>query len=253
MKQFFKPMLLGILCGVLIFGGIFLFKHLSKDTYEGRGFHSPEDAISAYLEALQDCDPEAMRQTFAIETYAKNFDADEFWSDNYYQAGDSSYIRIPTDVELGYELAVQQRCASLSENIIAPFFMASEGAFNSGEDFHNATYNYGRVTTLDENDEIEEFIEAHRRSEYEPILKGMKILDIYEEDEDDYTEYYRDNAARWYGADDFRFYIAEVEVDGMKCIFSMQIACYDGKWYNFACGTPKSGSGLASGGFVTDD
>ena len=43
-------------------------------TQESAGYATPEDAVSAYMEALQQADLQVMASAFAIETYAANYD-----------------------------------------------------------------------------------------------------------------------------------------------------------------------------------
>jgi hypothetical protein len=43
-------------------------------THESAGYATPEDAVSAYMEALQQADLQATASAFAIETYAANYD-----------------------------------------------------------------------------------------------------------------------------------------------------------------------------------
>ena len=47
----------------------------SDGRMEGSGFASPEDAVTAYLEAMKAGDLSGMLSTFAIETYIQNVDA----------------------------------------------------------------------------------------------------------------------------------------------------------------------------------
>ncbi|MCL2811858.1 MAG: hypothetical protein FWD25_08215 [Clostridia bacterium] len=57
---------------VLLLG--FLFPTSASATAEGPGFQSPEDALMAYIEGLQQGDLAQMISTFAIETYVEHFD-----------------------------------------------------------------------------------------------------------------------------------------------------------------------------------
>lgn len=41
---------------------------------ESGGFDTPQEAAAAYLEGLKTCDTERMLGTFAVESYARNFD-----------------------------------------------------------------------------------------------------------------------------------------------------------------------------------
>ena len=47
---------------------------------EGSGFHTPEEAVLAYLEGLNRGDATEMLSTFAIESYVDNMDAENYLS-----------------------------------------------------------------------------------------------------------------------------------------------------------------------------
>ncbi len=177
MRPFLKFLLLGLLCGAVIVGIILLTAPFAEDTYEGDGFKTPEAAVTAYLEALRNCDTEAMEKTFAIETMMKNIDMAAYWSYNRYDY-DNPYgndTLLPTDFSFGYELMVENRRASLSNCIVSPFFMAAEGAFDDLRAYcDNAVAGFNSYS----EDEIEDFIDSHRRSDYAPVLRdpaGGKI------------------------------------------------------------------------------
>lgn len=71
---------LGILAAAILFaGGVFAYTQLAAapaqvQPREGDGFETPEDAVLAYVEALQNQDINAMLQTFAIESYVEHLD-----------------------------------------------------------------------------------------------------------------------------------------------------------------------------------
>lgn len=45
-----------------------------RERTESEGYDTPEDAVTAYLEGLRACDTEKMLSTFAVESYAENYD-----------------------------------------------------------------------------------------------------------------------------------------------------------------------------------
>lgn len=252
MRPFWKCMLLGLLCGVVIVGALLLIDPFSEDTYEGSedtyegdGFQSPEAAVRGYLEALRDCDTEAMQKTFAIETMMEHYDVAEYWT---FTAVDWSTSApninlLPSDFPFGCDLMTESRLASLANDIVSPFYMAAEGAF---EDL--AAYSQSYYPNISDPDEIEAFYEKHRRSDYEPILSSIVINDVYELSSSNPESKSAEAWAKIYGADDCRFYVAEVEVDGNACYFGMTVVCYDGVWYNAHCATYSVGC-YCCGGF----
>lgn len=242
MHPFWKFLLLGLLCGAVIVGIILLVDPFAEDTYEGTGFKTPEAAVTGYLEALRNCDTEAMQKTFAIETMMKNIDMAAYWSYNryYYDSTYGNDTLLPTDFSFGYDLMVENRRASLSNCIVSPFFMAAEGAFGDLKAYtDNAVTGFNSYS----EDEIEDYMDSHRRSDYAPVLNSIEIHDIYEYlegvtvSERQYEAYaqYEESMAKIYGADEYQCYVVELEIDGNDCYFGMTVVCYDGVWYNAQC------------------
>lgn len=224
----------------VIVGLVLLIDPFPEDTYEGEGFKTPEAAVRGYLEAPRDCDTEAMQKTFAIETMMEHYDVAEYWAYTAvnWKTTTPNINLLPSDFSFGYDLMLENRLASLANDILTPFYMASEGAFENLEAYC-AEINY-----ISDPDEILSFYDSHRRSVYEPVLSSLKINDVYEEASLCERERLPQSEAAWakiYGADDCRFYVAEVEVDGNDCYFGMIVVCYDGVWYNARCATYSVG------------
>lgn len=264
-RAFWLSALLGAACAGVIVGSLYFFGLFDRGTatYEGEGFSSPEEAITAYLEALQEGNAEKMLSTFAIETATKHYN---FETDYYYRDYDTqgyariSSVTLPTDTGFGYNLAVHRRAAALTENIAAPFFMAAESKFDHLEEYLESCY-YDSVV-LKSNKERKAYIQEHELEDCMPVLKTIKIGTIYPDermDELDERQIERgkptqaERKTQIYGADEYGAYLVDVEVDGNECIFGMELLCYDGVWYNFSCGTPTMHVAASShtGGFVS--
>lgn len=245
MRPFWKFLLLGLLCGAVIVGVLVLIDPFPEDNYEGDGFKTPEAAVRGYLEALRDCDTEAMQKTFAIETMMAHYDVAEYWA---YTAVNWSTSRqcidlLPSDFPFGYDLMLENRLASLANDIVTPFYMASEDAFENLEAYYEGNY----YPSTSDPDEIQAFYDSHRRSVYEPVLSSLKIKDVYEMSPSNPETKRAEAWAKIYGADECRYYVAEVEVDGNDCYFGMTVVCYDGVWYNAHCASYSVGCAYCGG------
>ena len=69
--------LFGAVLGAALVCGL-SFSAMAAEKTEGDGFASPEAAAAAYVEAFKNEDMDQMLSAFAVETFAANFDFDEY-------------------------------------------------------------------------------------------------------------------------------------------------------------------------------
>ena len=63
---------------LIIFASVFFAFSLSAQTFEGKGFASPEKAVKEYLNAIKECDYDKIVSCYAIESYVKKYDVEQF-------------------------------------------------------------------------------------------------------------------------------------------------------------------------------
>lgn len=244
--KFFLGLLAGVLCSAIV--SVLLLDVFAEPRFEGSGYDSPEEALTAYLEALRENDADAMLATFAIESYAKNFDFEAYfveghaWFEPSYSYGVPS---LPTDTEYGYRLAVEQRAAALAEDIATPYFMLAEGAFEDLEEFLR---DYKRqFYTFKDDAERQEITEKYNDPLWEKILREMEFGKPYPDPKaqelrsksEKYEELLQ-KYAEGLGADAYEEYVARVEIDGREYLMGMCVVCYDGTWFNLDFGTTST-------------
>ena len=91
---------------------------------EGPGFDSPEEAVTAYLEALKNGDARGMLSTFAIETYVSEVDA-QAELERYGAFIPTIGIRVPLGGDYQQQVAVAARYGQLAESLAYQWMLFS--------------------------------------------------------------------------------------------------------------------------------
>jgi len=199
--------------------------------FEGNGFDSPEETARAYMEALQNGDIDGMIRTFAVETYAKNYDMEAFmWR---LQSINPSMEYLPAEGEPFDELNILNRVNDIRRQIrwqlLALFGLQDWNGMESGaRAFH------------DEN-EVARYVE-----DFSPDLSALKKINVLEvlSPEDAAAELGLDgiydseqnqrniaNQMKPYHADDWSHMTVRFDFDGEEYCLLFEMLCYGDKWY----------------------
>lgn len=256
-RNFWIGVLAGTGCCAILFGilsAIVLFPSAGtagKVKYEGNGFNSPEEAVIAYMDGLKNCDIAAMLSTFSIETYAENYNAMRMaeYTWRYYLHNTNN------TTEFGEEISVIRRCGEVAEiahNTLLYFKVNgtkfSDVADGYGTEFYDETFD---STSCNEFFSILSDTKTEESFSEMKIGRVLGISDVLNEKQMEYyeTDYYREHEAEKteiYGYDELMPVAIEVEIDGKDYLFFMDVACYNGRWYNFGISNSLSGSMDAS-------
>ena len=219
-------------------------------TLECEGFDSPEDAVLAYLDAMREGDVNGMISTFAIETLVDNLDIAEYHERAASFNMNSSY---PIRADDAYTRAILllRRQTELNNQLMRQYFY-----FNAD----NEAFFDGAPIPFTEHKEISDYATANQlfndlmhpdwMDTLADMTYGRKALT-----EDRLDSFLLDNFGRSiasleasiqaytsgshkavYGYDDYSSVAIEVRLDGNNYCLFMDVACYDGKWYNFQQG-----------------
>lgn len=94
--------------------------------YEGDGFSSPEDAVEAYVDALQNKDLQGIISTYAVETYVDHFSADNYIQ--YISVFSPTFPIYPSiDDHLLHDILLQKRVSTIWEPIYELYLCQSTG------------------------------------------------------------------------------------------------------------------------------
>ena len=95
-------------------------------TYEGPGAASPQDAVSAYMDGLAAGDLDAMVSTFAVETFADNFDLRAYLERIGAYSASVTPVLVPAETPFTQALGVEQRHAEVIGQIRFQFLALAD-------------------------------------------------------------------------------------------------------------------------------
>ena len=198
---------------------------------EGPGFGSPEEAVSAYLEAMKKVDLEGMLATFAIETYVAEMDAQaDLARMGAFQPGYG--MRMPLGGDYQRQVAVAARYGQLAGRLAYQWTLYSWP--DGYEEFG------GAAVHLLEDGAVEAFLAGLAKNDAAALWQGMEVVEFVGPAElsDMYLyESNQQNIARQaasYGCDEIVSVVAKLDIGGEEWYQCMAVARYGGKWYNLS-------------------
>ena len=201
-----------------------------KGSLEGPGYDSPEEAVTAYLEAMKNGDARGMLSTFAIETYVAEMDAQAYLER--LRSFSPTTGSMPLGGDYQRQVAVAMRYGQLA-NILAyqwTLYSWPEGY----EEFD------GVVVRLLEDGAVEAFLAGLAENDAAARWQEMEIVGFVEPAE--LSDVYLDESnqqiiarqAASYGCDEMVSVVAKLDIGGEEWYQCMDVACYGGKWYNLS-------------------
>ena len=200
-----------------------------EGSLEGPGYDSPEEAVTAYLEAMKKGDARGMLSTFAIETYVAEMDAQAYLERlGVFQP--SYEIRMPLGGEYQRQVAVAARYGQLAKSLAYQWMLFSwpEGYEAFGDEsitFQEDGDAEAFLTGLAENDAAARWQEMEVVGFVEPELMSTQYSDGAES---------RARQAASHGCDEIVSVVAKLDIGGEEWYQCMDVACYGGKWYNLS-------------------
>lgn len=196
-------------------------------TVEGPGFDSPEEAALAYANALKKGDVNGILAVFAIETYVEKYDLEEYL--DYVRAffitngilgidSDDSYTMGISLIERQYQITKNLTYLYLTlgelNNFTAPITLNGK-PYNDASDFMNDLVIDNWMDMMAEM-EINDVLEAGEL----PVDVNAGLVDTLERQE------------KYLNCDELVAMAVEITIDGDDYYLCVDVACYDGKWYN---------------------
>lgn len=225
MKKMIVFVLLAALCLSLCACG-------GQQTIEGKGYDSPEAALTAYAEALKTGNVPRILSTFAIETYVEHFDVAAFWT----HIG----VVVPTgkaffDSIDSYTTGINQinRQHEITEHLTNLYITIATGKDPS-------TYKGAFQLNGEPYDNAGEFLDEVMMDNWMATLSEMEFDGSFTYLEDVVRNADTMNKAReqlrnqcgFYGCEEIVSLALEIKLDGETYLLCVDTACYDGKWYN---------------------
>ncbi len=196
---------------------------------EGPGFDTPEAAVTAYIEAFQQNDLNAMLSTFAMESFVEHYDL-------------AKYVkRIGAyNLNVGYVPNLGEYSAALN----LEFRRAQIAGFIRQQylSFTGATCIDGMPIPCEKDTPGEEFLASIFATDDAPMLSAIEFEgEILEPSElESVREYYYAKAnlnnitlqTTYYGGESFRSFAAMFKINGEPYVLAMDVILYGGRWYN---------------------
>lgn len=213
---------------------------------EGNGFSSPEEAITAYVEAMRDGDVDAMIKTFAIESYVDCYNLEDYMNTVYYYDYYNFEVNFPNSSAYQTQVNHYARLCTIIRQIRNGYYSLT------GIDNSRATQTF----TRSEEKDIEKFLKNLEYPELDKELSRIKIGKIFTEEDFDYDEDGYSRAMENYSyldVDDLCNLAIEFEFDKDTYYLFMLTAEINGNWYNITTsgvlgnllGVPAISGGIA--------
>lgn len=203
----------------------------SAHAFEGSGFDSPEEAVTAYLEAMQEGDVQGMLSTFAIETYVDNVDAQTYLTRMGAFVPDDQE-GVPLSNAYAREITISRRYAGLADQLYMQYLY-----YSWPEEYGEFT---GDALRLNEAGGADAFLSAMSASTFADALAGMEIVGFADPAalNDNYaSQINQETIARQmtsYGCDEVADIAVRLNMGGEEWYQCMWAARYGEKWYNLS-------------------
>ncbi|MDD3795593.1 MAG: hypothetical protein PHE06_06440 [Lachnospiraceae bacterium] len=213
---------------------------------EGRGYQSPEDAVSAYLKGFQENDIDQMMAACAVETYVERFDLIKYVER--LQAYSPSMTCLPDISGFSERLNLESRRAEIIKAIRQQYLTITKSSTAVGD-------SAGTVLPMKDFDTTtEEFLQNIFAEEDETFLSDivfsgsfLKPEDLAEVYSSEQNQNNMGKTAAYLGAEEIQSVVAALTVKEDPYLLCMDTVCYDDKWYVLnAGGTIGSIEGISA-------
>lgn len=231
-RQFLLGLLAGLLCCAIAVSALLLWPQ-GGGKLEGKGYDSPEEAVTACLEAMRDGDLGKAVSTFAIESYAENFD--ETAHLERVEVYNISFIALEKDFGKDYNIALRYEAAAKTVYYQYLWFALKDTQYSElitdATTMLLPTENERRelLRTLADPATLERLqtLEIRKIMRPEDFLEKEALSNYQREANQNNIEKMRQAC----GAEQITSRIARVRIDGETYLFYMDLVRYDGKWY----------------------
>ncbi len=209
---------------------------------EGAGYDSAEEAVDAYLNFLKEGDLEGVISTFAVESYADNYDMEAYFDrlqqfNSFITNGGQMTTGFYFDSDMSRDLNIESRRAYILY-CLHKQLMEIVVRNTDEEDVVDAVTDM-RVYMFHGDDDIESVMDFLAT---DPELGSIEIKKHLDEDDYDFASEEAMNMAvkslkKCWGSD-IEQVVVEIEIGDEDYTLFMLCVCYDGKWYIADFGNP---------------
>lgn len=196
---------------------------------ESAGYASPEEAVLAYLDAMNQGDVGEMLSTFALETFAEHVNG-ELYNRRLGAFSPVSYSGVPVTDEYSRSLLVNARYGEMARALMSQYIQLGAALD-------------GMTKALKEPEELQEIEKGFARSPMQNLAGHVEFVGwvnpVNLTGGNIVLPPNRINIAlqtAYTGAEDIAEMAAHIRVNGVDGLQLMQCAKYDGKWFNLGYG-----------------
>ena len=203
--------------------------------FEGEGYDTPEEAVTAYAEYLKAGDFDGIVSTFAVESYKDNFNVEKFYdrirvfSPAMSNSG-TQFVMLGNESDLTTAVNIENRKAYISANV---FRQSTIPMIEQVEDEElYACFTGGATYVISDDDELDilmDFLNSSPEFEDMEIGKILKASDFNSNYKTGLKEYIKGKEKAWCG--DIENVSMKLEIDGEDYVLFMTCVRYDDKWY----------------------
>lgn len=226
---------------------------LAERTHEGAGYDTPEDAVLAYIEALNRGDVDDMLATFAMETFADHFDADACLV-RMKAISPTLIYGVPINGAYSRSLLINARYAQIANMLMQQYMLILDpqgGVMVQLEDDAaraemEARFANSPMNAWEGNAQFVGWINPALLDER--MTMGQNLANAALQ-------------ASYYGADDVDWKVAHLTLNGAQALLLMQCVKYGDRWYNgelsgmpgMVLGLPVNYAGMLIEGVTDND
>lgn len=230
-----------------------------SNCFEGEGFDTPEEAVLAYINAMQANDVDGIISTFAIETMVENIDVYTVVS-RLLSANLSTWPTVPADNTYAKQLLVSKAYGDIVNNLYYQYVVYTASGTEYAEGFLSGSPI--RFGSNNREEQIDDYISAMNSDRFSTALQTCSFVewlnpaDLYEYYESESCQKSISKYTQQYGADELALLCARLNINGKDWLLTMDCARYGNTWYNLKSnGYMAAFLGLSSylGGLVPMD
>ena len=232
-------LIIGLAVGVVFTALVMCIAHKmisekTPKTMEGEGYDSPEEAVEAYLNFLKEGNLEGVISTFAVESYADNYDMEEGYKrarqfSAFSQIGGQMTTGLYFDSDMSRDFNIESRRAFIIYSLHKQLLEIALQNTDEEEiaDAVNDMILY-RFEDEDEAEDIMDFLSTDLELDSIDIDNYLDERDFDVPDEMLKRE--RKSLEKCWGSD-VESVMVEVEIADEDYMLFALCVCYDGKWY----------------------
>ena len=197
---------------------------------EGDGFDTPEEALTAYIEAFKKMDMNGMVSVYAMESFLENLDLEALVEKQQVYSFRTRYNYIPQENPYASALNLEKRRSWITDLVQQQYVtLSGSGLYTEYPGMMIQVKDFGDVQNLLDT------IFPEKEQGFLENLNLMQFIDPGILSENDLSESFREKNIEencsMYGAEDYQCVAASLQLDGKNWLITFDTIKYGGRWY----------------------